>query len=122
MRSFDRPIVLLAGGQDKHLPWEELADLMLQKTRAVVLFGQAADLIDNALVAARARRGEPARAGPADGVARPEPVAARARAGEPHRPQGRRGPARPYERTPVVCHGGSLSEAIVINYAIIHGQ
>ena len=55
LRSFDRPIVVLAGGQDKHLPWDELADLMLHKTRAVVLFGQAADLIDSALVAARAR-------------------------------------------------------------------
>jgi UDP-N-acetylmuramoylalanine--D-glutamate ligase len=55
LRSFDQPIVLLAGGQDKHLPWDELADLMLHKTRAVVLFGQAADLIDSALVAARAR-------------------------------------------------------------------
>ncbi len=49
LRSFAQPIVLLAGGQDKHLPWDDLANLMLQKTRAVVLFGQAANLIDRAL-------------------------------------------------------------------------
>jgi UDP-N-acetylmuramoylalanine--D-glutamate ligase len=59
LRSFERPIVLLSGGQDKHLPWDELADLMLQKTRAVVLFGQAADLVDRALIDARTRNQTP---------------------------------------------------------------
>ena len=49
LRAFDEPIVLLAGGQDKHLPWNELASLMLERTRGVVLFGQAAEIIERVL-------------------------------------------------------------------------
>lgn len=45
MRSFQEPIVLLAGGRDKKLPWAEWATLARQKTRAVVAFGECADLI-----------------------------------------------------------------------------
>ncbi len=46
LRAFDVPIVLLAGGRDKHLPWEEMAALCWQKVRALVLFGEAAPLIE----------------------------------------------------------------------------
>ncbi len=49
LRSFDEPIILLAGGRDKHLPWEEWADLVLRKARGVILFGEAAGLIERAL-------------------------------------------------------------------------
>ena len=45
LRSFHKPLILLAGGYDKHLPWEEAARLMLHKAHTVVLFGAAADLI-----------------------------------------------------------------------------
>jgi UDP-N-acetylmuramoylalanine--D-glutamate ligase len=45
LRSFDEPIVLLAGGRDKHLPWDEAARLMLQRVRHVILFGEAVELI-----------------------------------------------------------------------------
>jgi UDP-N-acetylmuramoylalanine--D-glutamate ligase len=59
LRAFDRPIVLLAGGQDKHLPWDDLAELVLKRTRGVILFGQAADLIERALGQAQARTHTP---------------------------------------------------------------
>jgi UDP-N-acetylmuramoylalanine--D-glutamate ligase len=36
---------LLAGGRDKNLPWEDAARLILHKTRGVILFGEAAELI-----------------------------------------------------------------------------
>ena len=49
LHSFDEPIVLLAGGRDKHLPWDEAARLMWRKTRQVILFGEAAELIAKAL-------------------------------------------------------------------------
>ena len=49
IRSFDAPIVLLAGGRDKHLPWEEMAALTWRKVRHLVLFGECADLIDRAM-------------------------------------------------------------------------
>jgi UDP-N-acetylmuramoylalanine--D-glutamate ligase len=49
LRSFDQPIVLLAGGRDKHLPWDEMARLTLQKARRLILFGEAAPLIEEAI-------------------------------------------------------------------------
>jgi UDP-N-acetylmuramoylalanine--D-glutamate ligase len=53
LRSFDEPVVLLVGGRDKHLPWDQAAQLMLRRTRHVVLFGEAAELIADALADAR---------------------------------------------------------------------
>ncbi|MFH1907320.1 MAG: UDP-N-acetylmuramoyl-L-alanine--D-glutamate ligase [Chloroflexota bacterium] len=49
IRAFDEPIVLLLGGRDKNLPWEELAALLHERVDHVVLFGEAADKINAAL-------------------------------------------------------------------------
>ena len=49
IRSFTEPIVLLLGGRDKNLPWEELAALVHQRVEHVVLFGEAAEKIASAL-------------------------------------------------------------------------
>jgi len=49
LRSFDQPIVLLAGGRDKHLPWDEMARLTLEKVRHLILFGEAAPIIERAI-------------------------------------------------------------------------
>lgn len=49
LRAFDEPIVLLAGGRDKHLPWAEAAELIRRKVRHLVLFGEAAGLIAEAV-------------------------------------------------------------------------
>ncbi len=40
LRSYTEPIVLLAGGRDKHLPWAEMAALAAQHCRAVIAFGE----------------------------------------------------------------------------------
>lgn len=53
LRSFDAPLVLLAGGRDKHLPWGEMAALTWQRVRHLILFGEAADLIDREMNATR---------------------------------------------------------------------
>jgi UDP-N-acetylmuramoylalanine--D-glutamate ligase len=53
LHSFDEPIVLLAGGRDKHLPWDEAARLIVRKTRQVLLFGEATEIIVHALQKAR---------------------------------------------------------------------
>jgi UDP-N-acetylmuramoylalanine--D-glutamate ligase len=58
LRSFDQPIVLLAGGRDKHLPWDEMARLTLEKVRHLVLFGEAAPIIEKAMREARYKRQE----------------------------------------------------------------
>ena len=52
LRSFDEQIVLLLGGRDKQLPWEELARLVTERVKAAVLFGEAGPLIEAALSAA----------------------------------------------------------------------
>src|SRR5688572_7872247 len=46
IRSFDEPIVLMLGGRDKDLPWEDLARLMSERVDHVVLFGEAAEKIE----------------------------------------------------------------------------
>lgn len=49
LNSFAEPIVLLAGGRDKHLPWTEWAERVRQKVVHVILFGEAAALIEREL-------------------------------------------------------------------------
>jgi UDP-N-acetylmuramoylalanine--D-glutamate ligase len=49
IRSFDEPIVLLLGGRDKDLPWEDLVQLVDERVDHVVLFGEAAEKIEGAV-------------------------------------------------------------------------
>ena len=44
-----RPIVLLAGGRDKNLPWNELANLIHARVDHLILFGEAAGKIASAV-------------------------------------------------------------------------
>jgi UDP-N-acetylmuramoylalanine--D-glutamate ligase len=53
MQAFKEPIVLLAGGRDKALPWDEMAQVALQRARHVVAFGEAAELVEKKIVGAR---------------------------------------------------------------------
>ncbi|MBI2865042.1 MAG: UDP-N-acetylmuramoyl-L-alanine--D-glutamate ligase [Chloroflexi bacterium] len=55
--SFDEPIVLLAGGRDKHLSLEELAEKIQRKCRSVILFGEAAPLLGEAIGRRPGQRG-----------------------------------------------------------------
>ncbi|MBK9924885.1 MAG: UDP-N-acetylmuramoyl-L-alanine--D-glutamate ligase [Anaerolineales bacterium] len=50
VRSFDEPIVLLLGGRDKDLPWEELIQLANERVDHIVLFGDAAEKIQKTVV------------------------------------------------------------------------
>jgi UDP-N-acetylmuramoylalanine--D-glutamate ligase len=45
MRSFDEPLVLLAGGRDKDLEWQEFARFVRGRVDHLVLFGEAAGKI-----------------------------------------------------------------------------
>jgi len=51
VKSFDEPITLLLGGRDKNLDWGELATLVHQKVDHVIVFGEAAGKILQALEA-----------------------------------------------------------------------
>ncbi len=57
LRSFDEPLVLLLGGRDKKLPWEEMIGLALQKSRQIIVFGEAGPLV---MKAARKLKADPA--------------------------------------------------------------
>ena len=48
IRAFDEPIVLLLGGRDKNLPWDDLMNLAAERAHHVVLFGEAAEKIERA--------------------------------------------------------------------------
>jgi UDP-N-acetylmuramoylalanine--D-glutamate ligase len=45
LRSFDEPIVLLAGGRDKDLPWDAFAAEAVARVRRMITFGEAGDMI-----------------------------------------------------------------------------
>lgn len=49
LRSFQEPIVLLAGGRDKHLPWDAWAQEVFQRVRVVIAFGETVPIIQDAL-------------------------------------------------------------------------
>ncbi len=49
IHSFVEPLVLLAGGRDKNLPWEDFSDLVRRRVDHLILFGESADLIYQAL-------------------------------------------------------------------------
>ncbi len=52
IRSFDEPMVLLAGGRDKDLPWGDFAALVRQRVDHLVIFGEASEIVSRAVDAA----------------------------------------------------------------------
>lgn len=46
IKSFEEPLILLAGGRDKDLPWDELIELMIKRLRYLILFGESAENIE----------------------------------------------------------------------------
>lgn len=65
LKCFDQPVILLCGGRDKHLPWDQAARVMLERCKAVVLFGEMGPMVAAALGAAAL---EQARAAGAQGT------------------------------------------------------
>jgi UDP-N-acetylmuramoylalanine--D-glutamate ligase len=61
LRSFDRPIVLIAGGKSKGTEFSELGKVISSRTKAVVLIGESADEIGK-----HVKRAKVARAGSMD--------------------------------------------------------
>jgi UDP-N-acetylmuramoylalanine--D-glutamate ligase len=49
LRAYHEPLVLIAGGRDKHLPMADWARLIVQRVRHVVLLGEMSALVANAL-------------------------------------------------------------------------
>jgi len=49
IRSFDEPLVLLSGGRDKDLPWEAFAALVSKRVDHLVVFGESAEKVHQAV-------------------------------------------------------------------------
>lgn len=49
MRAIDAPVILLAGGRDKHLPWKQWAEEAQRRARAVIAFGECGPTLREAL-------------------------------------------------------------------------
>jgi UDP-N-acetylmuramoylalanine--D-glutamate ligase len=45
IHAFEEPIVLMLGGRDKDLPWNEIAKLIQQRVDHLVVFGEAGEMI-----------------------------------------------------------------------------
>ena len=45
LNSYTEPIILLAGGADKKLPWDEMLTLARHKTRHIIAFGRDGDIV-----------------------------------------------------------------------------
>jgi UDP-N-acetylmuramoylalanine--D-glutamate ligase len=53
IKAVDAPIMLIAGGRDKRLPWEEFASCIAERVRGLLLIGEAASDIERAVTSAR---------------------------------------------------------------------
>jgi UDP-N-acetylmuramoylalanine--D-glutamate ligase len=51
IEAFNEPLIVLAGGRDKALPWNDFADTVARRVDHLVLFGEAAEIIETALTA-----------------------------------------------------------------------
>lgn len=49
IEAFDQPTIIIAGGYDKHTPFDELGQKITQKAKAVILLGQTAPKIADAI-------------------------------------------------------------------------
>ena len=60
LKSFESPIVLLAGGYDKHIPFDPMIPYVLEKVKAIVLSGPTANIIEECIVNHPDYNGSPA--------------------------------------------------------------
>ncbi|MGD8456240.1 MAG: UDP-N-acetylmuramoyl-L-alanine--D-glutamate ligase [Anaerolineales bacterium] len=49
IRAFDEPLIVLSGGRDKDLPWDEFIQVANERVDHLILFGEAADVIRSAM-------------------------------------------------------------------------
>jgi UDP-N-acetylmuramoylalanine--D-glutamate ligase len=53
IEAFDQPVIIIAGGYDKHIPFDEFGQEIAERTKAAILLGQTAKKIADAI-----KRGE----------------------------------------------------------------
>jgi UDP-N-acetylmuramoylalanine--D-glutamate ligase len=70
LQSYDEPLVLIAGGRDKHLPMDDWARLIVRRVKHVVLLGEMSELVAEALRSAHPGYGAVSRADSMDEAVR----------------------------------------------------
>ncbi len=55
LQAFDNPVILIAGGYDKHIPFDTLGEEIAKRAKAVVLIGQTATKIADAIKSAKSK-------------------------------------------------------------------
>jgi len=58
LKSFDKKVILIAGGKDKNLDYTELGELIVEKVKCLVLIGQTATKIEQAVLQAVGNTGK----------------------------------------------------------------
>lgn len=59
LKVFDGNVILLAGGYDKHIPFEPMAPYIIEKVKLLLLTGPTADAIERAVTECEGYRGVP---------------------------------------------------------------
>ncbi|MBQ7045007.1 MAG: UDP-N-acetylmuramoyl-L-alanine--D-glutamate ligase [Clostridia bacterium] len=59
LKAFDQPIILLAGGYDKHIPFEPMVPYIIDKVKLICLSGPTAEKIENAIRSDSGYNGSP---------------------------------------------------------------
>jgi UDP-N-acetylmuramoylalanine--D-glutamate ligase len=77
LQAYDEPLILIAGGRDKHLPMGEWAALIARRVKHVVLLGEMSDLVAAAIQQANPRYAALSRAATMDEAAAQATRAAR---------------------------------------------
>lgn len=49
IRAFKKKVILIAGGYDKHIPYDEMGETLAERVKTLVLIGQTAPLIEKSL-------------------------------------------------------------------------
>lgn len=60
LAAFDEPLILLAGGRDKKMEWDDWTNIVIERTKSVILFGALAEMLEERLLSARDGVGKPA--------------------------------------------------------------
>lgn len=53
LNTFKQKVILIAGGKDKKIPYDELGSVMIDKVKCLILIGQTAPVIESVFVKAR---------------------------------------------------------------------
>ncbi len=59
LKAFDRPVILLAGGYDKHIPFDPMVGEVIKKVKIMYLCGDTADRIEASVKASPDYKGAP---------------------------------------------------------------